>query len=87
MKKIPYIINTARGEIINEEDLFWALKNNLVAGAGLDAYSEEPPKNSKLLNLENVFCTPHIGGTSEEARIALGRVAIKNLKDYFEKQK
>lgn len=83
MKPDSFIINTARGEIVNEEDLLWALKNKIIAGAGLDVYAEEPPQNSELLNLKNVFCTPHIGGTSKEAAFALGLTAINSLKEYF----
>ena len=61
-----------------------ALKNGTIAGAGLDVYdNEEPPYNLELLSLPNVYCTPHIGGTSKEASIALGIKAIQNLKDYY----
>jgi phosphoglycerate dehydrogenase-like enzyme len=84
MKPSAFIINTARSRIINETDLLLALKNNIIAGAGLDVYdNEEPPYNLELLGLPNVYCTPHIGGTSKEASIALGIKAIQNLKDYF----
>ncbi len=85
MKPTSYLVNTARGEIVNEGDLLWALKNRIIAGAGLDAYSVEPPRNLELLSLGNVFCTPHIGGTSQEASFALGITAIKNLREYFGK--
>ncbi|GIU68458.1 MAG: 2-hydroxyacid dehydrogenase [Candidatus Parcubacteria bacterium] len=84
MKPQCFIINTSRGEIINEEDLLWALKNKIIAGAGLDVYNEEPPKNlEELLKLENVYCTPHIGGTSKESILEMGYAAINNLKNYF----
>jgi len=84
MKPSAFIINTARAKIINEDDLLWALKNKIIAGAGLDVYdNEEPPYNLELLSLPNVYCTPHIGGTSKEASLALGIKAIQNLKDFY----
>ncbi|OHA66515.1 MAG: hydroxyacid dehydrogenase [Candidatus Wildermuthbacteria bacterium RIFCSPHIGHO2_02_FULL_49_9] len=83
MKPASYFINTARGEIAKEEDLLWALKNNIIAGAGLDVYTQEPPSNPELLTLKNIYCTPHIGGTSKEASLALGMTAINNLREYF----
>lgn len=81
MKKSAFLINTARGEIINLNDLKLALKTNLIAGAAIDVYHEEPPKDLELLGLPNLICTPHIGGNSEEAILAMGRSAIKQLKD------
>lgn len=64
MKKESILINTARGDLINEYDLFEALKNNQILGAGLDVFSEEPlPTNHPLLSLNNVVLTPHIAGT------------------------
>jgi D-3-phosphoglycerate dehydrogenase len=81
MKKSAFFINTARGEIVNLNDLKLALKTNLIAGAAIDVYHEEPPKDLELLDLPNLICTPHIGGNSEEAVLAMGRSAIKQLKD------
>lgn len=81
MKKSAFLINTARGEIVNLNDLKLALKTNLIAGAAIDVYHEEPPKDLELLCLPNLICTPHIGGNSEEAVLAMGRSAIKQLKD------
>jgi len=81
MKSQAFIINTARGEIINLNDLKFALKNNIIAGAAIDVYHEEPPKDIELLNLPNLICTPHIGGNSEEAVLAMGKSAIQQLKD------
>ena len=73
------LINTARGGIFNEIDILQALKVNKVGGLGIDAYVEEPPVSNKLLSLKNVVCTPHIGGNSKEAVIAMGMAAIQNL--------
>jgi len=90
MRKDSYIINTARGEIVNEEDLFWALKNKIIAGAALDVYTHENEPNfyekpfyQRLRSLPNIILTPHMGGTSKEASLALGINAINNLKKYF----
>ena len=83
MKNSAYLINVARGGIINEEDLKFALKNNIIAGAALDAYSEEPAKDLELLRLPNLICTPHIGGNSQEAIEKMGLSAINHLRDFF----
>lgn len=83
MKKSSFIINSARGGIINENDLKYALQNNLISGAAIDAYVEEPPTDKELLNLPNLICTPHIGGNSKEAVEAMGMSAIKHLVEYF----
>ncbi len=83
MKKNSILINTSRGSIVNEEDLFQALTNNIISAAALDVYDIEPPKNKDLLKLKNLYCTPHIGGNSKESIIKLGREAIKNLEVYF----
>ena len=67
MKKTSYIINTSRGEIINEDDLIIALSTNVIAGAGIDVYEKEPlPENNKLRFLPNALLTPHIGYVTAE---------------------
>ena len=68
MKDGVFIINCARGGIINENDLYEALKNGKVAGAALDVFEKEPPFDSPLLKLDNVIVTPHIGGNTKEAQ-------------------
>ena len=83
MKKSAYIINIARGGIINETDLKYALKNKIIAGAAIDAYVEEPPTDYEFLKLPNLICTPHIGGNSKEAVEAMGISAINHLKDFY----
>lgn len=83
MKSESFIINSARGGIINENDLKYALKNNLILGAAIDAYIMEPPEDQNLLLLENLICTPHIGGNSKEAIEAMGMSAIHHIKNFF----
>ncbi|MEK7505338.1 MAG: phosphoglycerate dehydrogenase [Patescibacteria group bacterium] len=78
-----YIINTARGPLVNYADLKDALKTERIAGAAVDVYDEEPPKDKELLALDNLICTPHIGGNSKEAVISMGMAAILHLKEYF----
>jgi phosphoglycerate dehydrogenase-like enzyme len=83
MKNTAYILNIARGGIINETDLKYALKNNIIAGAAIDAYVEEPPTDQEFLKLSNLICTPHIGGNAKEAVEAMGMSAIEHLKKYY----
>lgn len=68
MKPTAYLINTSRGEIIDENALYEALKAGKLAGAALDVYEAEPPTNKQLLCLPNVVCTPHIGAQTKEAQ-------------------
>ena len=68
MKPTAYLVNTSRGEIIDENALFDALKNNKIAGAALDVFEVEPPTNKQLLALPNLMCTPHIGAQTKEAQ-------------------
>lgn len=83
MKKEAYFINTARGDIIIQEDLKWALKGKIIAGAAIDVYDQEPPKDYEFISLPNLICTPHIGGNAKEAVLAMGESAIENLVNYF----
>ena len=83
MKKSAFVINSARGGIVNEDDLKFALLNNNISGAAVDAYVEEPPTDKDLLLIENLICTPHIGGNAKEAVEAMGLSAIKHVKEFF----
>jgi len=83
MKKGVRIVNAARGELINEADLAEALKSGHVAGAALDVFAEEPPKNSPLVGLSNVICTPHIAGSTAEAQEELGNQVAVQVRDYL----
>jgi D-3-phosphoglycerate dehydrogenase len=83
MKKGVRIVNAARGELINEADLAEALKSGHVAGAALDVFAEEPPKNSPLIGLPNVVCTPHVAGSTAEAQEELGIQVAVQVRDYL----
>jgi phosphoglycerate dehydrogenase-like enzyme len=85
MKQTGFVINTARGPIVNSEDLKHALIDGTIAGAALDVYEEEPPTDMELLQLPNFFCTPHIGGNADEAVMAMGMSAIGHIKGFFAK--
>lgn len=82
LKKNCILINTSRGNLIDEEYLLYILKENKIAAAGFDVYSSEPNIDTELLNLENFFGTPHIGGSSLEAIIEMGKAAIWGLDNY-----
>lgn len=79
MKDGVIIVNTARGELIDEDALYEALVNGKVKAAGLDVFEGEPPLNNKLLDLDNVIATPHIGGQSLQSSIKLGIQAAQNV--------
>ena len=83
MKKSTFLINTARGELIEENSLCKALNNDQIAGAGLDVYNNEPDINPKLLKAKNVVLLPHLGSATSKARNAMGFKVIENLKSYF----
>lgn len=80
MKRNSFLINTARGKIINEKDLIRALKSKLIAGAALDVFENEPiSKNHELTKMQNVVLTPHIGSSTAETRKKMAEITIKNL--------
>ncbi|PCJ16408.1 MAG: hydroxyacid dehydrogenase [Candidatus Cloacimonadota bacterium] len=83
MKPSAFLVNTARGNLININDLHYALSNNIIAGAALDVFPQEPPQNSKFLALENLMVTPHIGGNAKEAQWNMGIAAIEKLEQHF----
>jgi D-3-phosphoglycerate dehydrogenase len=77
------IVNCARGELINEEDLLQALESGQVAGAGLDVFESEPPKDFRLASHPNVIATPHIAGSTEEAQEIVGIRIAEQVRDYL----
>lgn len=84
MKSTAYIINTARGPLINENDLINALENNKIAGAGLDVFETEPlPLSSKLIGTKNLILTPHIAYKTKEALSRRAEITIANIARFF----
>ena len=83
---LSYLINIARGSVVNEVDLLYALQHKLIAGAALDVFNNEPNLNPAFLKLENVLLTPHIGSATLETRIAMTNLAIDNLEAFFNQQ-
>jgi D-3-phosphoglycerate dehydrogenase len=79
MRRDAILVNTARGELVEEQALKRALVEGRLAGAALDVFANEPPGDFELLRLPNFLSTPHIGGSSEEAILAMGRAAIEGL--------
>ena len=80
MKKTAFLINTARGKIINEKDLVEALKKKTIAGAALDVFESEPiNKNHPFTKIQNVTLSPHIGSSTKETRAKMAEITIKNL--------
>lgn len=79
MRPDAILINAARGGLIDEGALKQMLKEHRLGGAGLDVLAQEPPDDRELLSLPNILVTPHIGGSSEEAVLAMGRAAIAGL--------
>jgi D-3-phosphoglycerate dehydrogenase len=87
MKKNSIIINTARGGIINEKDLDKALNENLIFGAGLDVFVNEPiEKNSPLLKNEKIILSPHIATNTDECLSRMSVETTKNIIDFFDKK-
>ena len=81
MKPSAILINAARGGLVNEKALKKLLKTKQLAAAAFDVFADEPPQDRELLNLPNFLATPHIGGSAEEAILAMGRAAIDGLEN------
>ncbi|MCS7229533.1 MAG: D-glycerate dehydrogenase [Candidatus Kryptonium sp.] len=79
MKKTSYLINTSRGEVVDEKALIKALKTKRIAGAGLDVFEQEPFVPDELLKLDNVVLTPHIGSATFEARTKMAIMAAESI--------
>ena len=79
MKKTAYVINTGRGQLIDEKALAEALENGSIAGAGLDVYEMEPKINDKLRKLSNTVILPHIGSATIETRNAMANMVVNNV--------
>lgn len=79
MKRSAILVNTARGSVVDEEALAWALDERLIAGAALDVYEREPEIHPALKNHENVVLAPHLGSATRETRTAMAELAIRNV--------
>ena len=85
MKKSSFIINCARGGILNEEDLYGALTNKKISGAGLDVFDVEPtPSSNPLFKLNNVILSPHIAGVTVESTVRMATETVQNVLDVLD---
>jgi glyoxylate reductase len=82
MKPTAHLINTARGDVVNEADLADALQHGVIAGAGLDVYEAEPMVTPSLLDLPNVVLLPHMGSGTTQTRVAMGECAMANIRAF-----
>ncbi len=86
MKKDAILVNAARGGIVDEEALYDILKEKKIRCAGFDVFATEPlPSSSKLIELDNLIMSPHVGASTEEAQFRVGEMAVFQIKEFFEK--
>ena len=83
MQTTAYLVNTCRGNVVDQSALKSALMQEKIAGAALDVFAEEPPSDEEFLSLPNLIGTPHIGGNAKEAVEAMGQAAINHLVSFF----
>ena len=81
--KDGYFINVARGSVVDEEALLYALENGVIKGAGLDVYLNEPNIDARFMKLKNVVVLPHVGSGTLETRKAMGKLVRDNLEAHF----
>lgn len=81
MKRSAILVNTARGKLINEEDLAEALEQKIIQAAGLDVYEFEPEINERLKRLDNVILAPHMGSATVETRLKMAEICLESVKD------
>ncbi len=84
MKKSAFLINTARGDVVDEPALVKALKDGVIAGAGMDVFAKEPNVTEDLLSMENVVMFPHLGSATTETRVAMGMCSLDNAQAFFD---
>ena len=83
MRPGAFLINTARGDVVDEAALVTALENGEIVGAGLDVFEKEPAVSAALMQMENVVLLPHLGSATEETRIAMGMRVVENVEAFF----
>ncbi len=83
MKPSAFLINTARGDVVDEAALTAALRDGVIAGAGLDVFAKEPTVTEALLGMDNVVVLPHLGSATLETRVAMGMRVVNNLRAFF----
>jgi len=84
MKPSAFLVNVARGGVVNEEALLEALKAKQISGAAADVFTQEPAKGNPLLEIENLIATPHMGMYTREALIETGMMCVRNIVDALE---
>lgn len=84
MKNSAFLINTARGDVVDEAALVDALRDGVIAGAGLDVFAKEPTVTEALLTMDNVVMFPHLGSATTETRVAMGLCSLDNVKAFFD---
>lgn len=84
MKNSAILINTARGQVVDEEALIWALREKEIAGVGLDVFEHEPQISRELFTFDNVIVTPHIASATVETRKKMSQITAQNIIDVFE---
>ena len=84
MKNSAFLINTARGDVVDEPALVNALREGIIAGAGLDVFAKEPTVTEELLTMENMVMFPHLGSATTETRVAMGMCSLDNVKAFFD---
>ncbi len=83
MKTSAFLINTARGDVVDEQALVQALRDGVIRGAGLDVFAQEPTVTEALLSMENVVLLPHLGSATTETRVAMGLRSLANVEAFF----
>ena len=83
MKDGVYLINCARGKVVDEDALLEALDNGRVAGAGIDVFEQEPTLNKRLINHKRVSVTPHIGASTKEAQDRIANEVVNIIRNFF----